>query len=256
MIVTLSSVGGAPGVTSWAVLLAAAWPSEMDVERVVLEADPDGAVLGARFGIGIEPGASTLVSSARGAQTLTPVMEEYGRRVDEDVWLVPGPESAEAARQLWSIPSAAENVAAAAAADSRIWFVDVGRSRPNGSLAPFFERSALSLVLCRPEHDSLVQVPSRVSTLKRTAPAVGVVCVGKPSYSLDDLQPFFGSDATWTVEASPQLVDASRQVWSERRVRRSQLWRSVVSVAAAIADTVWFQRTVDASVQQGERHAG
>ena len=47
---SLCSVRGSPGVTSWSLLLAAAWPAEYVVERVVLEADCDGGVLGARYG--------------------------------------------------------------------------------------------------------------------------------------------------------------------------------------------------------------
>jgi hypothetical protein len=56
MIVTLGSVRGAPGVTSWSLLLAAAWPSMSAPERVVLEADPAGGVLGVRYGLGVDPG--------------------------------------------------------------------------------------------------------------------------------------------------------------------------------------------------------
>ena len=39
MIVVLSSVRGAPGVTSWCLLLAAAWPDDLGRERAVLEAE-------------------------------------------------------------------------------------------------------------------------------------------------------------------------------------------------------------------------
>lgn len=48
MIVTLGSVRGSPGVTSWCLLLAAAWPEALGSERVVLEADVDGGVLAIR----------------------------------------------------------------------------------------------------------------------------------------------------------------------------------------------------------------
>ncbi len=254
MIITFSSIGGSPGVTSWAVLLAAAWPAEVDTERVVLEADLDGAVMGARFGIGIEPGASTLVSSARSADNSTLVIEEYGRRVDPLVWLVPGPESAEAARQLWSIPSAAENVATAAASDSRVWFVDVGRARPGGPLTPFFERSTMTVVVSRAEHESLVQVPARVAALKQSCSSVGVLVVGKPTFAQAELQQFFDVPSTRIVESSPDLVSASLRVWSERRVRRSQLWRSAVAVAAETADLVWLHADTEARQQREVAH--
>ena len=63
MIVTLASVRGSPGVTSWALLLAAAWPAAVDAERVVVEADLDGGVLGARYGLGVDPGVVSLIAA-------------------------------------------------------------------------------------------------------------------------------------------------------------------------------------------------
>jgi hypothetical protein len=65
VIVTVGSVRGSPGVTSWALLLAAAWPAEFDVERAVLEADVSGGVIGARYGLGVEPGAVSLTAALR-----------------------------------------------------------------------------------------------------------------------------------------------------------------------------------------------
>lgn len=238
MIITVSSVGGSPGVTSWATLLAAAWPPEVETDRVVVEADLDGAVMGARFGIGVDPGSATLVSTARRAVDSSIDLADIGRLVDPRVWLIPGPESAEAARQLWATPSASESVASAAARDHRLWLFDVGRAGPNGQLAPIFERSMMSVLMCRAEHDSLVQVPARVSALKKAKCTIGVLVVGTPAFSIGDLQRFFGADTAWVTDESNDLVVASRHVWSQRRVRRSQLWRSAVTVATEIAAVV------------------
>src|SRR6056297_3328083 len=167
MIITVSSVGGSPGVTSWAVLLAAAWPPESAVERIVVEADLDGAVMGARFGIGVEPGASTLVSATRRITERSIDLTEFGRRVDPRVWLIPGPESAEASRRLWGSPGVSDSVAEAAARDDRTWLFDVGRGSPNGLHAPLYERAEMSLLLCRSEHESLVQVPPRITGMQQ-----------------------------------------------------------------------------------------
>lgn len=243
MIVSLTSVCGAPGVTSWSVLLAAAWPPEADVERVVLEADLDGAVFGARFQLGVEPGAATLVSSARRATGPALTMEDYARRVGDRVWLIPGPESAESARQLWSSSQAAEAVATSIVEDPRVWLVDIGRAGPSGPMGPFFARSVMTIVMCRSEHEALVQVPARVAALRRAGCMVGVLVVGNPAFSLADLQQFFGSQYAWQVEAHRDVVAGSRQVLSERRFKRSQLWRSAVAVASDIADVTVFRTT-------------
>lgn len=247
MIITVSSVGGSPGVTSWSTLLAAAWPPELDVDRVVLEADLDGAVMGARFGIGVDPGSATLVSTARHAIDGSLDLADIGRPVGGRVWLVPGPESAEAARRLWAAPSAGESVASVAADDGRVWLVDVGRAAPTGHLAPIFERSTMSVLMCRSEHDSLVQIPARVAALKKAVGTVGVLVVGRPAFSIDDLQHFFGADAAWVADESTELVASSRKIWSERRMRRTQLWRAAVSVATEIAELVQSRPSPQAS---------
>lgn len=246
MIVTVSSVGGSPGVTSWAVLLAAAWPPELETERVVVEADLDGSVMGARFGIGVDPGTSSLVSVTRRSTGGSLDLGDIGRLVDPLAWLIPGPESAEASRQLWSTPGVADNVADAAARDHRLWFFDVGRAGPNGALGAVFDRASMSLLLCRAEHESLVQVPSRVAAMKRAKCFTGVMVIGKPSFSTDKLHSFFGSDRTWPTGPDDDVVAISRQVWGQRRVKRSQPWRSAVTVATDIAETLQ-SRTMEAN---------
>jgi hypothetical protein len=242
MIVTLSSVGGAPGVTSWALLLAAAWPGEIQVERAVLEADLDGGVLGARYAVGIEPGAAALVSVARRPEAGHVDLNACGRRIADDVWLVPGPESPEHARPVWSSRGAAESVADALSNDDRTWIVDTGRAGPASVLAPLFERATMALLFTRAEHEALVQAPARVEGLKRASGMTGVVVVGKPAFPTGELQQFFGSHKLWVVEEDRNLVDTSRQVWSQRRARRSMLWRSAVSVAADVGDVTLYRR--------------
>ena len=95
MIVALGSIRGAPGVTSWAVLLAAAWPPEFQIERVVLEADPAGGVLGARYGLGVEPGVAAFLASLRRNDAELLDVEPFARMVDNHVWVMPEPETGE-----------------------------------------------------------------------------------------------------------------------------------------------------------------
>lgn len=241
MILSVSSIGGAPGATSWACLLAAAWPAELATDRVILEADTDGGVLGSRFGIGVEPGAPALISMMRRSDGERLELELVGRRIDDRVWVIPGPESAERSLQLWSGAGVTESIGDLAATDDRLWIVDVGRASAAGPLAPMLSLASMSLVFTRAEHDALVQVKSRVAALARMGCVVGVVVVGKPAFPIDELKAFFGTQRAWIVEDSRHAVAASRQVWSERRVRRSLLWRSAVTVAADAAEVVLWR---------------
>lgn len=184
MIVVLSSVRGSPGVTSWCLLLAAAWPGELERERVVLEADVDGGVLGARYGIGVEPGAVSLIASLRHAGDEVRV-GAHGREAAPGLWLIPGPESAEQTGSVWS--GTAAQVAARLAHDDRAWLVDCGRlssSKPTIQLA---EWANLALVVSRAGPEDLVQVPRRVAALQQHAATVGVLVLGKAPYGRSEL---------------------------------------------------------------------
>jgi MinD-like ATPase involved in chromosome partitioning or flagellar assembly len=230
MIVTFVSVGGSPGVTSWSLLIAAAWPSDTGRERVVFEADLDGGVLGARYGLGVDPGVVSLIAALRRDDEIP--VAEHGRAAGGGVWLVPGPESAEQARVVWT--GTADGAAARLAADERLWLVDGGRLHVGSSTLPFIARSAITLVLCRSHPEDLVQVPARVAALRRDAP-VGVLVVGKAAYGTDELGEFFGTPVVWTVAASNDLTAIAGAVLVPGRARRTWLWRSALEVAAGVA---------------------
>ena len=154
MIALFSSVAGSPGTTSWSLLTGAAWPADYGVERVVLEAARDGGVLGARYQLGVEPGVSTLAAAVRRhvPGDPLPVAELVGRS-PAGLWVVPGPESAEATATVWSSVSA---VASAIAADPRVWLVDAGRSAPGGFGLALAAQSSLSVVVSGVADESLV----------------------------------------------------------------------------------------------------
>jgi hypothetical protein len=61
--VALTSVKGAPGVTTTALALASVWPAGRRV--IVVEADPAGGDIAARFGLPADPSVVTLATSLR-----------------------------------------------------------------------------------------------------------------------------------------------------------------------------------------------
>ena len=236
MILATCSVRGAPGVSAWSMLLAAAWPAHNDMERVVLEADLDGGVAGARYGIGVEPGAHALVTGLRHVGDPSVALASAGRAIGERSWLIPGPESAEASRRLWSADRAAPSVATSLSTDqTRVWICDLGRVTPAAPTAPFLVEASLVLLFCRSEPGCLVQVPSRASLLKQISAEIGVVVVGSPAYDRGELSQFFGCRQVWVVPSSDDLVELSRQAWTNRKVRRTPVWRAAVSMAEDVS---------------------
>ena len=93
---------------------------------VVLEADVSRGVFGARYGLGVDPGAVSLIAGLRRSRDGRVEISEHARLLAPAVWLIPGPESAEQAMKVWSGSTGA--VAESAAADPGVWFVDLGRS--------------------------------------------------------------------------------------------------------------------------------
>lgn len=235
MIVTLASIHGSPGVTSWSLLLAAAWPGRDPHDRVVLEADPAGGVLGARYGLGVEPGAVSLIASLRRNNGEIPVAE-HGRCVGEHVWLVPGPESGEQAGAVWA--GTAEVVAPRLAADERVWLVDAGRLDAGSPTLPLAMAARMVVLVCRSGPENLVQVPSRMAALAAHTATVGVLVAGKVSYSVEELGEFFGSPVVWTVGNTDDLPGLAGAVLSPGRARRTWVWRRALEVAADVAARV------------------
>ena len=241
MIVALGSVRGSPGVSSWAMLLAAAWPVDNVLERVILEADVDGGVGGARYAVGVEPGVQALVSDLRHTDDPSGPLASIGRRLGDGAWLVPGPESAEAARRLWAADRVSRTVAAALAQDrERVWLCDLGRVTAGSPTAPLASAASLMLLFCRDQPADVVQIPARVEALAQVTSEVGVV-VGSPAYELYELASFFGCRQVWIVPGADDLVELSRQVWSSRAARRSPVWRAAVSLAVDVTVPVMYR---------------
>lgn len=231
MIVTLSSVGGAPGVTSWTLLLAAAWP-DPSVQRVVLEADPSGGVLGSRYGLGVDPGAVGLVASCRRDAGLD--VDAHGRLVAEGVLVVPAPELEESAHPLWM--TGASSLATAMTVDDKTWLVDLGRLGSSSPCRELASVAALNIVLARPETEQLVRVPARVASLREFGSSVAVLVLGSSGYDENELREFFDADRVWSAPASAQLPQLVSQAIQGGRARRHVVWRNARNIAAEVAE--------------------
>lgn len=243
MIVTVSSVRGAPGVSSWSLLLAAAWPSADGHAHVVVEADVDGGVAGARYGVGSSPGVAQLLSSLRGGADAPDDIGPFARNLGDGGWLIPGPEGAEESRSVWSSPGNAANAANALAADPRLWMFDVGRAGSDGPLSPVLRSSSVVVLMAHGDHASVVQLPARVEALRSDGCRLVVVgIVGSSPFAADEISSFSGAPVV-DLPADGQLPVLAGAVWTRRRVRRSSTWRRAVAVASAIAELATADHT-------------
>jgi hypothetical protein len=235
MLVTVSSVAGAPGATSWALLLAAAWPAGGAPCRVVVEADCAGGVLGARYRVGVDPGAMTLISACRRDDGSALEAADHGRRLADGLWLVPGPEVADHAVAAWS--SGAGDVAHRLVDDPRLWVVDGGRIGPESPLRPLTEAAVVNLVVSRPEVEDLLRLPGRLVTLGGTSMAAALLC-GRPAQDRRELHRFLGGAPVWIAPRSDRLPQVAGAAVGGGLARRGPVWRAAVELAAELATLV------------------
>lgn len=222
-IVTLASVRGAPGVTTTSLLLAAA----LD-DAVVVEADLDGGVLAVRYGLGREPGLTTL--AAAGA-----VESDTWRAHAQDAGGVPvlvGPDAPAPTASLWR--SAGERITQCLSVAEGVAVVDAGRLR---SPVPLVTASHLLLLLVRPVAEQLVALSHLLPAARRINHGeIAVVLVGSGPYRAADVEESIAVPVIGELPDDP-AADILRDGGSGSRLARSRLARS----ANALADRVSSQ---------------
>lgn len=238
MIVALGSVRGAPGVTSWTMLLAAAWEQDsVDRGRVVLEADPDGGVLAARYGVGVDPGAITFAASHRRGVGESLEVAEHSRDLGSNVMLIPGTESADRAASMWR--DAAPTTALAIAGNSHFdWFVDCGRFRPESPSLAFTDVAALTILVVGPMIEDLLQLPATLRLLRPRNGTVATLIVGKPAHGVQEIKDFLRIEHVFLAPSSRNLPAETAAILSTNRARRGWLWRSALTLVAELKATM------------------
>jgi hypothetical protein len=231
-LVAVGSVHASPGATTTALALAAVW-ERAEHQPFLLECDPDGGVIAARYGIGHHPSLSELGAAARA-----------GLDADE-VWQfaqqLPGSLPAVVAH-----PSAEQCVAALRTAGPRIAerfanlpghdvVADVGRLRPGSAAAAVVERAAVVVLVVRPRLDEIDIVGARIAALN-THGNVGLVFVGERPYRPAEAAAALGVEVLGVIAHDERsAATLSGGGGSARSLRRLPLLRSVHTLATELA---------------------
>lgn len=224
-LVGVTSVRGAPGVTTSSLLLASA----LAQPTVLVEADVAGGVLAVRYGLGREPGLTTLAASAG----LDPDGWRDHAQDAGGVAVLVGPDSPDHAQSLWQ--RAGGRITRALADSSSTCVVDLGRV--SGDL-PCSGDLALLIVLVRPVADHLVTLSHRLGGLRRDGRRLGVVLVGDGDYPPDDVSGSLGVEVLGALPADVRTAEAMCGRGRASNVARSPLYRSVTAFAAAVDEAI------------------
>lgn len=244
-VLTLTSAGGSPGVTSTALGLALSWPR--DCLLVDANRDPDQAVLAGFLG-GADPGGLGLPALAlahREGRSLDPEVVRASLPLPTDSAIrrafLPGfahPAGAELFTPVW--PALLESLHAS----SRIGMdvvVDAGRIGRSGLPAALVQRSDLLLVCCRTSLRALaclrLYLPRLLDATHEVATRVGLLLVGdgRP-YGAGEIAAQFQTPVMATIVHDPAAASVlSDGAAPARRFADSSYRRSIVAATSRLS---------------------
>ena len=223
----LCSAHGSPGVTTTALALAGVWPEGR--RCLLVEADPFGGVIAARFGLKDTPGLASLASVARRGLD-TEVVWRHVQQLPGGLPVLVGPPSASQAdivlRDLASV--LADWCAAERAVDV---IVDCGRITAGSPLLGLMGQAERVLVLTRPSPDQLRPAAHQLRTLDASGTQVGLLLVGDTPYGQREVASALEVDVAGMVAFDSQAAEALTGVAGGGDLRRSLLVRSVAGLA-------------------------
>lgn len=238
------SANGAPGVTTAACAIGAVWPAEREV--VLVECDPSGGDLAARFGIPIEPGLTSWVLDQRASESQAARILSHTQVLPGGLKVVVGPVGADTSvaldRELGSVDNDGSWVRHLA--DVADLVLDAGRFNPQSSGQQQILRCADNVVIVsRCDASAVAHGKWLVDTLSAmrsgsSRPACLLV-VGEGPFSSDECARVLGCPLIGTL---PIERDAASMLSGEPGRNRALARSSLVRIARRIASQLAVAR--------------
>jgi hypothetical protein len=217
-LITVGSVKGSPGATTWALAMAARWP-QPGPAPVVVELDPAGGDVGSRWHIHDEPGLAGLVLGARHQ----PLGDggEYVQRLPVGVDVVVAPPGDAAAASIAEFAARGPAVVRELAA-TRPVLADLGRLDPHTPVLSYLDKADELQLMARPVADQLRHLRSRVPVLSGACPLVRLVLVGDGPYRPAEIATYLdlpvAAVVPWDPTGAAILAGRKRQAmgWTRR----------------------------------------
>jgi hypothetical protein len=234
--VAFGSLARSPGATTTLLAAAAVWPT---AEMVVVEADSDGGVLAARFGLSLHPEAPTLMSllAATRHDPAAGVLDARAQRLPGGLPVVCAPSIAEIA--ALAVAQLADRFGVLTSSPAGDVLVDVGRLRPSSAAWRLASSCDVLVVVMRPVVEELEPLLGRLDSLTGLRPVL-VALRGTGPYGAAEVIDAVGARAG--VCSLPEDGRGVAVMYGHRagRLDRTALVRSA-------------RRLVDAVARPGER---
>jgi len=239
MLIAVCSLTGAPGVTTWTVALAACWPQP--ARTVLIECDPSGGSLAARFGLASAPGLVSLAAAARRDTTpgllwshtqALPGGLPGGRRDGLPVVAAPpGADYTRAALHTLLDSRASVSVLRGVAAQGAVVIADCGRLDSTSPALAIAREADQVLLLARPLADELTTLAAGLSMVDLWSMRPGLLLAGA-GYPASEVARNLGIPVLAVVPHDPRGV---RGLCGQSSSRRSRLGRTARAVAAQLS---------------------
>ncbi|MPZ52634.1 MAG: hypothetical protein GEU79_07860 [Acidimicrobiia bacterium] len=255
-LVVVASATGAPGVTTTTIGLGAVWRQR----PVVLEVDPHGAVIPARYGMPIRPGLVSLTGAVRhGADGEADVLS-HAQPLPGGLPVVVGAETPQQATSL--LGSYGTRLGEWAAASPMTILADVGRISMTSPALGLIRRADIVTLLTSPELEDIRLGAWWVRQFRDRTNA-GLLLVGDKPYGPSIIREDLGVDVLGVVADDAKGARALAGLGSEKTLRRAPLVRSLRTIADHLATTLpesdpapSFRSEPDEELPEGRDSAG
>lgn len=179
MLIAVCSLKGSPGVTTLATALGARWPGQET--PVVIEVDPAGGDLMARFRLCDTPGLVSLAAAARRHGGADPkLVAHHTQLLPGGLRVVLGPVGAEQARAALAVLASGPLSPLRRAADQpdTTIIADCGRVDPNSPALTIIRSADAMLLVARPHDDELAHVALKLQAAQQWSRRPCFVLVG------------------------------------------------------------------------------
>lgn len=238
MLVAVCSLKGSPGVTTLAVALGARWPAAEN--PIVVEADPAGGDLMARFRLNDSPGLVSLAAAARRSTDAT-LLAQHTQHLPGGLRVVLGPVGAEQSRAALHALTSGGTSPLRRAADvaGTTVIADCGRVDPESPALPIIRGADAMLLLARPRDEQLAHVAVKLHAVQRWSPRPCFVLIGE-GYPTREVTQALGIPVMGRVPGDDKGAAVLCGQRSDRHgPDRSALGQAAATIAASVL-THWY----------------
>ncbi len=233
-LICFASQKGSPGTTLTALATAAAWKTDSDRRKLLVEADPSGGVLAVRYQLGLEPGLVTLAAAVRAGLDRS-ALWNHVQELPGGLPLVVGPDAPDQAHSALDASGSALGKWLAELPDVDV-IADIGRLGPDSPAVGFAAGANAVLMVARPVAEQLQPAARRMVAIASRVRSLGWVLIGDGPHSADEIEATYGFVVVGVMPDDKRGAAAIEVGGSNKRIRHSPLARSASSLAAMMAN--------------------